>query len=466
MFRSPWLLLLLTFAMATPGQAAEPAIARPGLAGAGASAAEGRGLVFFLQVSTEPGVAAVGTAHTYPLDRIVEAGQVDFFLGGSLTQVGSSQRFLTEPGRPFSLPEATIRGDFMVFALDAAPSGARALVADAGLPEPGARVRILGVPEKKGRNEDDIYGRVDQVSPGRLEIALDVPQSLRGWGGAPILDVRSNRVIGLLEAHLPGDATTSLIAAPIGGVVEALATPLEAGVGRPFASFGDLDPDAALLAGGHARDAPFDSDAERRRLLSQGEEQPTSVLLEVEYPPAGSVVSRSACGVFVSGRALATRGDVRSFDVIMVIDTSRSTVDPTGNDINGNGTVGTRRLGGIGAIFGSGSTDPGDSILAAEVAAARQLLRGLDSRSTRVGLVVFAGDPSGGGWGSGGPRPAFTLEPLSQDYTRIERSLDYLLQTDPEGSTHMAAGVDQATIELLGLRGAISRPNPNADKVV
>ena len=155
--------------------------------------------------------------------------------------------------------------------------------------------------------------------------------------------------------------------------------------------------------------------------------------------------------------------------MVLVIDTSRSTVDPTGADINGNGTIGKPRLGKIGSIFDVGSTDPGDSILAAEVAAARQLLRGLDPRSTRVAVVQFAGEPpgSGGGIFSRPPkRPAVTLEPLTNDYSRVEIALGNILLHDPAGSTHIAAGVDQATIELLGLRGAMSTVDAESEKVV
>jgi hypothetical protein len=93
-------------------------------------------------------------------------------------------------------------------------------------------------------------------------------------------------------------------------------------------------------------------------------------------------------------------------------------------------------------------------------------MRGLNPRTTRLGLVVFAGDPGGGGWSRKHSRPAYTLEALTRDYIRVERSLDYLLASEPEGSTHMAAGVDQATVELLGLRGATSEPDPESEKVV
>ncbi|HEY5658218.1 MAG TPA: vWA domain-containing protein, partial [Myxococcota bacterium] len=188
--------------------------------------------------------------------------------------------------------------------------------------------------------------------------------------------------------------------------------------------------------------------------------------LKIDYPADGSIASNASCGVFVAGRAHALRGEVPRFDVVMVIDTSLSTLDPAGADVNRNGVVGRRRLGIVGSILGAGSSDPGDSILAAEVAAARQLLTGLDSRSTRVALVVFAGDPDRGDWGRSRRRDAYTLEPLTDKYARIERALDDIAASAPEGGTHMAAGVEQASTELLGLSGAVSRTDPRAGKIV
>jgi Mg-chelatase subunit ChlD len=153
----------------------------------------------------------------------------------------------------------------------------------------------------------------------------------------------------------------------------------------------------------------------------------------------------------------------RRFDVILVIDTSGSTSAPAGTDVNNNGEVGAPILGRVGSIFGTGLTDEGDSILAAEIAAARQVLRGLDPRSTRVGLVAFAGEAIGSGRSN--RKDAYTVEGLTRDYARIESGLDELLASEPHGDTHMAAGVDQATIELLGLRGSYSEIDPNSEKV-
>jgi hypothetical protein len=203
--------------------------------------------------------------------------------------------------------------------------------------------------------------------------------------------------------------------------------------------------------------------------VPSGQTEATRVDLSIDAPAAGAVVGEAPCGLYVAGRATALRGDLRQFDVMIVLDTSRSTIDPTGADINGNGTIGKPYLGRVGSIFDVGSTDPGDSILAAEVAAARQLVRGLDPRTTRVGIVTFAGEDanaSGGIFGGGPPPPAITLEPLTNDFARVEKALDFVLSREPEGATHMAAGVDQATIELLGLRGAQSHANPKSEKLV
>ena len=40
------------------------------------------------------------------------------------------------------------------------------------------------------------------------------------------------------------------------------------------------------------------------------------------------------------------------------------------------------------------------------------------------------------------------------------------MQRGPYGNTHMAAGVDQAVIELKGFQGALSQPDPQSEKVV
>jgi hypothetical protein len=476
-----WLtvLLALVFALgAAPSRAADPAVARPSFPIDGEI--QTKGIVFFVPADTPSGAAALGTAHTFDLTKLVRVRRGDFVLGYSRRVVARATGFLVPPGRPFDQPGAGLPGDYVVYALDSKPAGVRLLALEPsdGV-QIGTRVQLLGVPSSIPHDEDDLFGRVVKASPDRIEVDLDVPYDLRGWGGAPVLDERSHRVIGMLQAYFPRGSTSRVILSPIAEVRAALAEPLEGGKGRAFAAFRNSVKDASRerkaaakpqrAAGSRGSAGRSYPERPAQPLIKQEYTDETRVHLDIEYPPNDAVVGDSACGVFVSGRALALHGELRHFDVILVIDTSRSTVEPTGADINGNGIVGRPYLGRIGSIFSAASTDPGDSILAAEVGAARHLLHGLDPRSTRVGVVSFAGElpeNQGGLFMRGRRQPAITLEPLTDDYTRVERALDSIAARDPAGSTHMAAGVDQATVELMGLRGALSQSNPRSEKIV
>jgi len=76
-------------------------------------------------------------------------------------------------------------------------------------------------------------------------------------------------------------------------------------------------------------------------------------------------------------RGRAGLGDALSHDVVIAIDISGSTGSPAQFDVNADGRIDTDGYG-------------PDSILAAEVAAARKLVERFDPATTRVGLVVFA----------------------------------------------------------------------------
>ena len=181
--------------------------------------------------------------------------------------------------------------------------------------------------------------------------------------------------------------------------------------------------------------------------------RPARIELEVEYPPHDSVVNGSACGVFVAGRALRVSGETPRLDVALVLDTSLSTAETSGVDINANGRVGTRQLGFIGPNPGESGSDPGDSILAAEVAAARLLLHGLDPRRSRLAVLTFPGDSDAG--------DAIVVEPLTSDHARIDRALRSVLERTPSGATPIALGLDRATRELTAAPEA-----PDHEKVV
>ncbi len=463
--------MLAVLAAAPAADAQVPAVARAHARVDGRTVAGGT--VFFLDAAVEGGIVAVGAAHSFDADQLRRAREVEFRLGKSERRVGVSTRLLAPPGVPFSAPGGTLRGDFLVFALDVTPANVRVLEADARpLPERGERVRILGVPAMIPRDEDDVFGTVRDASAARLEIDLDVTHDLRGWGGAPVIEQRGGRVLGLLEAAWPSGSTLRVAAAPIEAVRQALERPLDGGLGRPFSAFeatpgSPATAPAAAAKRPPARARPPRAPAPPREpILGRATREGTRpIWVELEHPTDGAVVS-DPLGAFVAGRALAPRGDFRRIDVVVVIDTSGSTREPTGVDVNGNGVVGQPHFGALGGLFELGSTDPGDSILAAEVAAARHFMRSLDPRSTRVGLVTFAGEASNGGLFGRRKKPALTEVELTTDFTRVEQALDRVLQRGPSGSTHMAAGVDQATIELLGLRGAASQTDAESEKVV
>jgi len=494
----------------------------------------GAGLVFFLPSEGDVGAVAVGAAHSFEPELLARAGEIEFRRAESGERVSVSSRYLAEPGRAFFAPGATLREDYVVFALDVRPRDARILEPASKRPEKGSRVRIVGAPDDGTANQAHVFGTVVKTSETRIEVDLDTPEDLRGWGGAPVLSMaQDERVVGILQAAWPAADTLRVGVAPLGGVMEALATPLDAGRGREFAAHAppagsaegsgggsprttrqvDREPDREADRAGSPPDAEraqtasrrprssapgprrrgagaaqddrsadddagsrsaADADRETVSLTAREDDggadgrESTRLQMEIEHPKPETVIG-SAAGAFVAGRAIAARGELKRFDVVFVLDTSQSTAAPTGVDVDGDGRVGQPPLGPVGQVFGM-NTDAGDSILAAEVAAARKILAGLDPRSTRVAVVTFAGEPAGSNRGFFGSSrvvdPARTVEPLTHDYERVERALERVQSRGPRGMTHMAAGVDQATVELLGLSGSLSKPDPESEKAV
>ena len=449
--RTRALLAACLLAAARAASADPPALARPSLVAPGE--VETRGLVFFVRTEAGAGVAAIGSAATFERAELAAAERVEFRVGASRRLVAASQRLLVPPGWPAA--GAPAPSPHLVYGLDARPPGVTLLVpALDPLPESGTRVRVLGLASKSDEQEER-FGRVVDVTAARFAIELERPVFLQSWAGAPVLNAAHGTLIGTLEAAPPEISTAHAAARPIAPLLAGLAHPLEHGAGRQFASF--ADPAFPFAPSG-------------AKLIRPSTPHATRVQLDVSLPVDASRIPPNPCGIFVSGRAVASTGGLRGFDVVIVIDTSLSTIEPTGADINGNGRIGSPYLGRVGSLFDASGDDPGDSILAAEVAAARRMLAELDPRNTRVALVTFAGEmnPTRSRlffWRPP-PKPAVTREPLTRDFARIERALDELLATPPKGVTHMAAGVDQASRELLGLHGARSDADPSSEKVV
>ncbi|MCH7768195.1 MAG: VWA domain-containing protein [Nitrospinae bacterium] len=204
----------------------------------------------------------------------------------------------------------------------------------------------------------------------------------------------------------------------------------------------------------------------------------TTVRVSINDPRDGETISEPRDVIFVGGHAYARGEEAPAFDIAILIDTSGSTSKSSGVDVNGNGIVGlTSRPTAVISVFGvriEATADPGDSILAAEVLAARKLISQLNPRTTRVALVSFAGDYLPG-TGKGGNRTylanpatpdAYLEQPLTNNFRLARVALGQVERGGPYGGTNIAEGIRVAIKELTGLSGSGSVPRRDAHKVI
>lgn len=118
-------------------------------------------------------------------------------------------------------------------------------------------------------------------------------------------------------------------------------------------------------------------------------------------------------------------------DVVIAIDTSRSTRDPSGADIDGDGEIGVFRR--------SRWTDRGDSMLAAQVAAVRRLVRESPGRDVRFAIVAYSGREGRVFEDSVGQlvdrRDALLRSELTTDVAALEAELDRVLLRGSRGNS-------------------------------
>ena len=190
------------------------------------------------------------------------------------------------------------------------------------------------------------------------------------------------------------------------------------------------------------------------------------VQIEIRSPRPGETIRNKTDMAPLAGLAIAGERPT-AFEVIVVIDVSGSTEYPSGIDVNGDGVLGETQRSPISSQPDTANTDPADSVLGAEIAAAAALLDGLDPARVHVGVVSFSGevDPiTQRRLGRGDD--ALLEQALTPDYGAVRRSLEAVLLRGPNGGTNMQAGVKLALRELAGLPGAVSRPRPQAKKVM
>ncbi|HVH04735.1 MAG TPA: hypothetical protein VNE71_01915, partial [Myxococcota bacterium] len=412
-------------------------------------------------------------AHSFDATRLAEAGEVAFETAPGAAPAARSQRYFAKPGAAYHLPGSSPRGDYVVFALETRPEGVTLLEPATTPPARGARVAILGLGEDA--LERTLPGTVEKSGAESITVDLDARADLRGWGGAPVVLADSGQVIGLLHAAWPKGDRMSTTIGPIGGAASTLAEPYEEGLGRLFATLAPPRSAASSLRLRQREEAGIplaklspDAIAERLERALGADAQPppaTSPLRVTIESPEPEAIFTDAAGAFVAGRALTGNSAEGRFDVYLVVDTSRSAVQPSGADVDGDGEIGTST-----STPDRESSDRGDTILAAECAAAVKVVDGLDPKRTRVGILSFAGDAVATNVRElVQPRVLRAVqlhEPLTSDYRRVRTALGDLAESEPRGSTHMAAGIDLATIELLGLPGAIGKADPDSTKMI
>ncbi|MGI9590218.1 MAG: vWA domain-containing protein, partial [Myxococcota bacterium] len=126
-----------------------------------------------------------------------------------------------------------------------------------------------------------------------------------------------------------------------------------------------------------------------------------------------------------------------------VVDVSGRTAFASGVDVDGDGKLGRkRREVDQWRRFNPRhlSSDPGDTVLAAELLATRRLIELLDSERSRVGLVSFADGAS-------------LLAPVGSDGAALAEGLAILEENFGSGATNLAAALDLATQTLVAAAG-------------
>jgi hypothetical protein len=203
-----------------------------------------------------------------------------------------------------------------------------------------------------------------------------------------------------------------------------------------------------------------------------GEVDPEGVRILIASPKPGEALQNRVHQAPIRGNAVADGERPVAFDVMLVIDVSGSTRNPSGADVDGDGVVGfdpNFELVTPGTYPPDmASTDPGDTVLAAEVAAAKALLATLAPGRTRVGIISFSGEMNSltGQRERYDQQDAWLEVPLSADLDQARTALDQIALRGPHGGTNFAAGLRLAVTELAGLTGARSQPRPDAKQVI
>jgi Mg-chelatase subunit ChlD len=176
--------------------------------------------------------------------------------------------------------------------------------------------------------------------------------------------------------------------------------------------------------------------------------------VQILSPKEGDRITQEKDLIFVSGKAARDAGRTSKVDIFLVVDISGSTAQYSGSDLGDAGALPDNSgfsgfpapqisIGGM-SIGRPSMGNLRNSILAAEIAAARRLLAQLNPETTRVGVLTFS-------------EGARLVQPLTSDFERLRRVLDDILRSGPFGGTNMVEGIRLGITELLGLGASEKR---------
>ena len=180
--------------------------------------------------------------------------------------------------------------------------------------------------------------------------------------------------------------------------------------------------------------------------------------VQILSPKDGSRITQDQKSIFVSGKVASQSARSPNVDIALVIDISGSTYAYAGVDLGDAGRLpddpASRfpapqiSIGGMSVGGRPPMRNLRNSVLAAEVAAARRVLQQLNSQTTRVGVISFGEN-------------ARVLQPLTQEFDLVRRALDDILRNGPSGGTNMVEGIRTGISELMGF----GRSEKRADAV-
>jgi hypothetical protein len=191
--------------------------------------------------------------------------------------------------------------------------------------------------------------------------------------------------------------------------------------------------------------------------LARADSAQAPIALTIETPTHGSTIGGAEGLGFIAGRVVMQGAE--PLDLVIAVDVSESTSESSGFDLDGDGeppppTVWGRVLGRAAPL------DPGDSILAVELAATADLIKKLDPASSRVALVTYAGT------NDRLRADALVETPLTFDFSLAERGLAEIARGGSAGMTDITAALELARRELLGARGATSHKRDGVRRAI